>query len=212
MERRWRQQHVHAMQERVQLRPHGKLSPPLHHELDILGLVGLGHGFTSHRGVQRNSFVYGSGRAAALATVDPRSAESPMRRRDSRSIGSAKSFDEADPSWHHMDGGCSYKYTEMHLSKHSMDGYVFDFSKHNRSLTHVGLENSLPFAYMNAVLQLLFATPAVTSTLRTHLCDVVNCVCCELAFLCHMMDQTTKYALQKHKSVQTTNFLSALHQ
>ncbi|RQM24821.1 hypothetical protein B5M09_001115 [Aphanomyces astaci] len=160
---------------------------------------------------QRNSFVYGSGRAAALATVDPRSAESPMRRRDS-SIGSAKSFDEADPSWHHMDRGCSYKYTEMHLSKHSMDGYVFDFSKHNRSLTHVGLENSLPFAYMNAVLQLLFATPAVTSTLRTHLCDVVNCVCCELAFLCHMMDQTTKYALQKHKSVQTTNFLSALHQ
>ncbi|ETW03111.1 hypothetical protein, variant 1 [Aphanomyces invadans] len=168
-------------------------------------------GFTSHRGYDRNSFVFGKGRATALATVDPRSAETTPRRRDSvsRSIGSAKSFDEADPLWHVPP---SYKYTEINMSKHSMDGFVFDFSKHNQSSTHVGFENALPYAYMNAALQLLYATPGVRTLVLAHLCDDASCVRCELGFLFHMMAQTTSLALQKNRSVQITNFLSALHQ
>ncbi|RHY34661.1 hypothetical protein DYB32_000760 [Aphanomyces invadans] len=107
--------------------------------------------------------------------------------------------------------GC-YKYTEINMSKHSMDGFVFDFSKHNQSSTHVGFENALPYAYMNAALQLLYATPGVRTLVLAHLCDDASCVRCELGFLFHMMAQTTSLALQKNRSVQITNFLSALHQ
>ncbi|CAK4695993.1 unnamed protein product [Aphanomyces euteiches] len=168
-------------------------------------------GYTSHRGFDaRNSFVYGQGRATTLATVDPRFADASTKTRQASAsrASSTRSFDEADPT-HQVPS--SYKYVEIKLSKHGMDGFVFDFSKYNRT-THVGLENALPFAYMNAALQLMYFAPGVRSLVLGHLCEEPHCVACELGFLYHMMYQTKAKAPPKARSCQATNFLSALHQ
>ncbi|KAF0696751.1 Aste57867_12510 [Aphanomyces stellatus] len=191
----------HALTLVVAPKPTRVLDPDFEKKIQTKDTIG----YTSHRGIDtRNSFLYGQGRAAALATVDPRFVETTKRTSLTRAT---KSFDEGDP--YHVPA--SYKYAEIKLNKTGVDGFVFDFSKHNRT-AYVGLENSLPFAYMNAALQLLYFTPGVRAHVLGHLCDAPNCVACELGFLYHMMEQTRLKAPAKNKSCQATNFLSALHQ
>ncbi|KDO35609.1 hypothetical protein SPRG_00453 [Saprolegnia parasitica CBS 223.65] len=160
-------------------------------------------GFTQHGGVPKNSFVYGQGRVAAVATVDPRFVDKKVTHR----TASAKSFDESDPC--HVPP--RYKYKEIKMSKHGMDGFMFDFAKHNAT-RFVGLENSLPFSYINALLQLLYFVPELRAHALLHLCDAPVCVTCELGFLFHMMNEASAKAPRHAKSCQPTNLLTTLRQ
>ncbi|OQR98814.1 hypothetical protein ACHHYP_07866 [Achlya hypogyna] len=160
-------------------------------------------GFTQHGGVLKNSFVFGHGRTAAFTTVDPRFVDKKITHR----VAQAKSFDESDPC--HVPP--RYKYKEIRMSKHGMDGFMFDFAKHNAT-PFVGLENTLPFSYMNALLQLLYFLPSVRGHALQHLCDAPVCVVCELGFLFHMMNEAAAKAPRHAKSCQATNLLTTLRQ
>jgi PAB-dependent poly(A)-specific ribonuclease subunit 2 len=70
----------------------------------------------------------------------------------------------------------------------------------------VGLDNSLPNAFANAALQVLYFVPAFRQHMMNHLCERESCLSCELGFLFHILDKSSS------PMAQARNFLRILRQ
>lgn len=101
-----------------------------------------------------------------------------------------------------------YRSVKIRLSKRGMDG--FDFVRYNATGLP-GLENKDSRSYTNPVLQLLYYTPEFRYQLLDHYCLNDGCLCCELSFLFHMMDQS-RMNFSQFPCCQSKNFLNAFGQ
>jgi hypothetical protein len=75
------------------------------------------------------------------------------------------------------------------------------------STLHAGLSAFLPNSYCNALVQWLYSQPAVRAYMINHLCAKESCMCCELGFIFHQMDQQAPGL-----TVEPRNFLRVLRQ
>ncbi|KAL0883341.1 hypothetical protein ABMA27_016748 [Loxostege sticticalis] len=78
-----------------------------------------------------------------------------------------------------------YQKVELRYNKHSPN----DIDLENCNKTgYPGIESTLPNSYCNSMLQVLYYTPPVKSTLLAHTCAKEFCLSCELGFLFRMLD------------------------
>lgn len=80
-------------------------------------------------------------------------------------------------------------YARVNIKIPKMGLASFDFSAFNKT-RFTGLDNLLPNAYCNSILQVLYFIPALRAHMTNHLCEKESCLTCELGFLFHMLQHS----------------------
>lgn len=178
-------------------RPTPEVDPEILKSMKVVGTIGYARNLSN---MKRNVVRYPN-----LTRADPTKNRSGTAGHHHH----AQSVDENDPNNPNESGASTamsivpkyYRKVAIKMGKMGTDD--FDFDRYNRT-GFCGLEASLPNAYCNAMLQILYFSERLRVFILNHTCSRENCVCCELSFVFHMMD------ISPGMPCQSSNFLRAL--
>ena len=165
-------------------RPTPEINPEILKNMKIVGSVGYSRNVLN---LTRNLVTYPNIRQAT----------------NEKEIKESKKEDDKNKNYDDSLSNIPKRYRKVVIKYSKMGADDFDFDRYNRT-GFCGLEATLPNAYSNSMLQILYYTDKLHTIILNHSCNRDSCLACELSFLFHMMD------ISPGIPCQSSNFLRSL--